>query len=99
MLSGSEAKAIELYTNYFEVVNKPNWALYQYRVDFEPFIESKRLRIALTKQHSDSLFMGKDAFDGQDLFSIIELEKEVTYFGDHFLKWQIPNTKFHFDDS
>jgi aubergine-like protein len=65
-----------LYTNFFEVVNKPNWKLYHYRVDFEPIIESKRLRIGLLKQH-DELFSNNKAFDGQDLFSLTKLDKEV----------------------
>ena len=54
--------------------------MYQYRVEFDPPVESKRSRIALAKQHSDSLFMGKDAFDGQELFSLVKLANEVIVF-------------------
>lgn len=50
--------------------------LYQYRVDFEPLVESKRLRIGLLKQH-DEMFANSKAFDGQDLFSLTKLDKEV----------------------
>jgi aubergine-like protein len=50
--------------------------LYQYHVDFDPQIESKRLRIGLLKQH-ESLFVNK-AFDGMTLYSLTKLDQEVT---------------------
>ncbi len=73
---GTEVEPIELYTNYFEVMNRPNWVLYQYHVDFDPSIESKALRCGLLKQH-DGLFNNSKAFDGMTLYSMTKLEKEV----------------------
>lgn len=71
------AESIELFTNYFEVMSKPNWLLHQYHVDFDPPIESKRLRIGLLKQH-DHLFANNKAFDGQTLYSLTKLEENIT---------------------
>jgi len=49
----------------------------KYHVDFDPPIESKRLRIGLLKQH-DHLFANNKAFDGMTLYSLTKLEDEVT---------------------
>ena len=46
-------------------------------MDFEPAIDSKRLRIGLMKQH-DHLFGMNKAFDGQTLYSLVRLEEAVT---------------------
>ena len=64
--------------NYFEVINKPNWVLYQYHVDFNPQIESRRLRMALLHTHN-SLFPQNKAFDGSTLFSLTKLPDDVKY--------------------
>ena len=67
-----------MYTNFFEIINRPDWALYQYHVDFDPTIESRVLRCGLLKQH-DALFRNVKAFDGMTLFSMTKLEREVKY--------------------
>ncbi len=58
------------------MVSKPNWRLYQYHVDFEPTIQSKRLKIGLVKQRSD--LFPNNAFDGSTLFTTTKLLEEVT---------------------
>jgi aubergine len=68
-----------LYTNYFELISRPNWVLYQYHVDFEPEQGSKKLKYGLLKQHDD-LFGQNKAFDGQTIFSLVKLDQEVTKF-------------------
>ena len=73
---GTENEPIELYTNFFEVIKRPNWTLFQYHVDFEPKIESKSLRCGLLKQH-DALFNHSKAFDGMTLYSMTKLDREV----------------------
>ena len=73
---GDRNQTIELYTNFVEINNRPDWALYQYHVDFDPPIESKALRCGLLKQH-DHLFRSVKAFDGMTLFSMTKLDKEV----------------------
>jgi aubergine-like protein len=62
--------------NYFEVISKPNWILYQYHVDFVPQIESKRLRQAMLHCH-DELFPQHYAFDGSTLYTLTKLPDEV----------------------
>lgn len=46
-------------------------------MDFEPPIESKRLRIGLMRQH-DSLFSNVKAFDGYTLYSLVKLDNQTT---------------------
>ena len=50
--------------------------MYQYHVDFEPEIDSKRMRIGLLRPH-DPLFDNNKAFDGRTLFSMKRLDNEV----------------------
>jgi hypothetical protein len=71
----SESYKITLYTNYIELLNEPNWILYQYHVDFEPDIQSRRLRVGLLNQHSQ--LFGAKAFDGKTLFTLTRLDNEV----------------------
>ena len=76
MSKGAQNETIELYTNFFEIVNRPDWALYQYHVDFDPPIESKALRCGLLNEH-DHLFKNAKAFNGRTLFSMTKLDREV----------------------
>jgi aubergine-like protein len=64
--------------NYFEAVSKPDWLLYQYHVDFNPAIDSKRMRQALLHNHN-SLFPDNKAFDGSTLYSLTKLPNEVSF--------------------
>lgn len=50
--------------------------MYQYHVDFEPEIDSKRMRIGLLRPH-DPLFDNNKAFDGRTVFSMKKLDNEV----------------------
>ena len=69
---------LELYTNYFQMVNLlPNWTLYQYKVNFEPELDSKRLRCGIVYTNLKQLFGDSLAFDGEDAFSINKLPDEV----------------------
>ena len=74
---GKENQEIEVYTNHYQLLNQPNWVLYQYYVDFDPPMDSKRLRIALFNQHS-ALFDNTKAFDGMTLYALKKLPDEVT---------------------
>lgn len=56
---------------------KSDYTLYQYHVDFEPAIDSKRLRIGLLYSFKH-LFNDCASFDGQQLYSIYKLDDEVT---------------------
>ncbi|TNM90205.1 hypothetical protein fugu_004439 [Takifugu bimaculatus] len=44
--SGSSGSVVPLIANFFRIVSRPQWVLYQYHVDYQPPIESRRLRTA-----------------------------------------------------
>ena len=74
---GKLGDRVSLMANYFEAINKPNWLLYQYHVDFNPQIDSRRMRQAMLHQHNN-LFPDNKAFDGSTLYSLTKLPNEVT---------------------
>jgi aubergine-like protein len=76
LFEGETGDPIKILCNYFEVINKPEWVLYQYHVDFMPPIDSRRMRIALMRNH-DQLFPLNKAFDGTTLYSLTRLPNEV----------------------
>ena len=82
---GAAGEKLKLFCNFFEIVQHPNWMLYQYHVDFEPLIESKKMRIALMRPH-ESLFNNK-AFDGSTLFSLTKLPNDVSQILLYNLDW------------
>lgn len=75
--TGNSGTPVKILCNYFEVINRPDWVLHQYHVDFAPVIDSKSLRIRLMKVH-DSLFPLNKAFDGSTLYTLTRLHDEVT---------------------
>lgn len=74
---GKAGDPVRLYCNYFKIINKPDWVLYHYHVDYAPQIESRGMRIGLMKNH-DALFPANKAFDGSTLYSLTRLHDEVT---------------------
>ena len=76
---GAGGQPIKVLCNYFAVTSQPNWRLYQYHIDYAPQIESKRLRIALLKNHEAALFPTNKAFDGMTLYSTTLLADDVIY--------------------
>ena len=77
LIKGSSQVPIDLISNYYEVSVRKNYTLYQYHVDFEPAIDSKRLRIGLLYSFKH-LFQDCCSFDGQQLYSVYKLEEEIT---------------------
>uniref|UniRef100_A0AAY4CX19 Piwi-like 1 n=2 Tax=Denticeps clupeoides TaxID=299321 RepID=A0AAY4CX19_9TELE len=75
--SGSSGSVIELRTNFVRLVSRPQWLLYQYHVEFNPAMESRRLRSALLFQH-DELLGPAHTFDGSILFLPLRLPKNET---------------------
>ncbi|XP_049907033.1 piwi-like protein 1 isoform X1 [Epinephelus moara] len=65
--SGTSGSAIQLRANYFRILSRPQWVLYQYHVDFKPPMEARRLRSALLFQHEETLGSAW-SFDGAVLF-------------------------------
>uniref|UniRef100_A0A8C3PIK8 Piwi-like protein 1 n=1 Tax=Calidris pygmaea TaxID=425635 RepID=A0A8C3PIK8_9CHAR len=75
--TGSSGIMIKLTANYFRLMSRPQWALYQYHVCYNPEMEARRLRSALLFQHEE--LIGKThAFDGSILFLPKKLGNKVT---------------------
>lgn len=74
--AGSSGIIVRLSTNHFRLTSRPQWALYQYHVDYNPLMEARRLRSALLFQHED--LIGRcHAFDGTILFLPKRLQHKV----------------------
>uniref|UniRef100_A0A674C1D0 Piwi-like RNA-mediated gene silencing 1 n=1 Tax=Salmo trutta TaxID=8032 RepID=A0A674C1D0_SALTR len=74
--SGFSGSPIELKANFFKILSRPQWVLYQYHVDFKPVMESRRLRSALIYQHEETLGKAR-TFDGALLFLPHKLHNTV----------------------
>ncbi|CAL8343202.1 unnamed protein product [Lota lota] len=75
--SGNSGQSIPLRANFFRIVSRPQWVLYQYHVDYQPMMESRRLRSALLFHHGDSLGSAR-SFDGALLFLPHKLPSKET---------------------
>ncbi|XP_017059224.1 protein aubergine [Drosophila ficusphila] len=64
--NGVSGTKVAVQTNYFKVLKRPNWTIYQYRVDFVPDVDNTRLRRAFLNEHRGLL--GGYIFDGTILF-------------------------------
>ena len=65
--AGATGAPIQLVANYFVLHTRPDAAVYQYHVDFNPPVDSKALRKKLLRDHEE--LVGKvRAFDGMVLF-------------------------------
>lgn len=73
---GTTGKTVNLSANYFRIIKKPSWCLYQYRVDFSPDIESTAIRKGLVRSQKEML--GGYLFDaGSMLFTSNKLQSDV----------------------
>ncbi|KAG7489102.1 hypothetical protein JOB18_004908 [Solea senegalensis] len=75
--SGTSGRPIQLSANFFRIMSRPQWVLYQYHVDFNPPMESRRLRSALLFQHEETLGSAR-SFDGALLFLPHRLHSKET---------------------
>ncbi|KAH8412373.1 hypothetical protein KR009_001599 [Drosophila setifemur] len=64
--NGVTGSNILVQANYFKVLTRPNWTIYQYRVDFVPEVDNTRLRRGYLSEHENLL--GGYIFDGTSLF-------------------------------
>ncbi|XP_011305104.1 protein aubergine-like [Fopius arisanus] len=64
---GSSGQGILLEANYFKVIEKPDWCLQQYRVDFHPEETNTHIKKGLVRQCSKQL--GSYIFDGTVLYT------------------------------
>uniref|UniRef100_A0A0K8TM02 Piwib n=1 Tax=Tabanus bromius TaxID=304241 RepID=A0A0K8TM02_TABBR len=72
-VSGSE---VILQANYFRILKKPSWNLYQYAVSYNPPVELDRVRKGMLSEHK--ALIGGYLFDGAMLFATQKLPDEVT---------------------
>ncbi|KAM4796588.1 piwi-like protein 1 [Rhinophrynus dorsalis] len=77
--TGFSGNTIQLTTNHIKLVSRPQWVLYQYHIDYNPQMESRRLRTALLYQHEEVIGKAR-AFDGTILFSPKRLNKVTEVF-------------------
>ncbi|XP_023249891.1 piwi-like protein 1 [Seriola lalandi dorsalis] len=74
---GTSGNSVPLTANFFRIMSRPQWVLYQYHVDFKPAMESRRLRTALLFQHEEVLGSAR-SFDGALLFLPLRLHGKET---------------------
>ena len=65
---GKSGKAVNITCNFFNVVTRPNFRLYKYRVDMTPDIDFTKARKAMVYQHKDTKLKNM-VFDGTLLFT------------------------------
>lgn len=68
---GSRGTPLNVITNYFQLIKRPDMHLLQYRVDFTPEVDHPGVRKALVRVHEPTL--GKYIFDGTLLYNTIRL--------------------------
>ncbi|XP_048752927.1 piwi-like protein 1 isoform X2 [Ostrea edulis] len=74
---GTSGTQLPVVTNYFKLEMAPDWHLYQYHVEFNPPIDSRKMRMALLMHHENLLGKTK-AFDGMILYLSHRLQEQVT---------------------
>ncbi|XP_053312111.1 piwi-like protein 1 [Spea bombifrons] len=77
--TGVSGSTIQLSTNHIKLVSRPQWVLFQYHIDYNPPMESIRLRSALLYQHEELIGKAR-AFDGTILFLPKRLNKVTEVF-------------------
>ncbi|XP_011202861.2 protein piwi [Bactrocera dorsalis] len=73
---GSGGAPVTLQTNYYRLLTKPTWRIFQYHVDFSPPIELRRVRGGMLSEHRATL--GGYLYDGTKLFTSCKLSEEKT---------------------
>ncbi|KAG8223661.1 hypothetical protein J437_LFUL001768 [Ladona fulva] len=72
---GSSGRAFQITANYFKILSRTDWCLYQYRVDFSPEEDRNFIRKSLLRDHKNML--GGYIFDGTMLFTSHKLGQDV----------------------
>ncbi|XP_054710700.1 piwi-like protein 1 [Uloborus diversus] len=77
---GSSGTGIALYANFFEVLSKPTWCVFQYHCEFSPVVESSRMRRSFMREHKEK-FGDCYIFDGMsDLKTVTQLGEGAEFF-------------------
>ncbi|XP_014475840.1 PREDICTED: protein aubergine-like [Dinoponera quadriceps] len=72
---GNTGSIVNLKTNYFKFITKPDWCIYLYRVDFAPEEDRTVIRKGLLKPHKEKL--GVYIFDGTVLYTSNRLPEKM----------------------
>ncbi|XP_046439550.1 piwi-like protein Siwi [Daphnia pulex] len=73
--TGSGGAPLDVRSNYFQLIKKPDMHLLQYRVDFTPEIDHPGVKKALIRVHERTL--GKYVFDGTLLYNTTRLAQPL----------------------
>lgn len=52
---GTHGQPVQLQANYFELINRPDWRLYCYRVDYAPQEDETRCKKMMLRVHKETL--------------------------------------------
>ncbi|OWF41593.1 piwi-like protein 1 [Mizuhopecten yessoensis] len=74
---GNSGTPLPLATNFFTFDCDEDWSLYQYHVDFNPMIDSRKMKAGLLFTHAELLGATR-VFDGMILYLPRKLPQEVT---------------------
>lgn len=72
---GTSGQNLNVQTNYFRVLKKPNWSIFQYRIDFAPDVDLIRARRSYIYEHRE--LFGGYLFDGAMLFTTTNLDSKT----------------------
>ena len=78
--TGKDGIPVEIMSNYFKLLRRPDMHLWQYRVDFIPDIEHMGARKGLVRSHESQI--GKYMFDGTLLYAVNKLPQVITIISD-----------------
>ncbi|XP_054728354.1 protein piwi [Anastrepha obliqua] len=73
---GSGGTPIILQANYYRLLTKPTWRIFQYHVDFTPKVELRRVRGGILSEHRSTL--GGYLYDGTKMFTSCKLPEDKT---------------------
>ncbi|XP_065831086.1 piwi-like protein 1 isoform X3 [Oscarella lobularis] len=76
---GTSGAPVKIMSNFFRLLTRPDWAIYQYNVQFEPEVPFIRKRRELLHNLADRLGPTR-VFDGMQLFMPLRLEERVSDF-------------------
>ena len=68
MIEDRWGSSLQVSSNFFRLLSKPEWRLLKYRVDISPDIDFTKMRKAMVYQHKDTKLKNM-VFDGTMLFT------------------------------
>lgn len=76
-VSGTHGNAINLMANYFQLIHKAQWSLYQYHINIQPEEESTREKKKLFGAAVHEILAGY-LFDGTTMYTPVKLPQNET---------------------